>query len=473
MSYRIAPGVELVEGRTGPALLAWSPLRLVTLNAGLTRLLRAGGDIVPGSPAAARALDALHRRGMLVREPRPGLAAGPLPTVSVIVPVMDRADELRRCLESVQRLRYPKERLEVLVVDDGSSDDGPAVARALGAVVIPSGGRGRGPAAARNVGAAAARGELLAFMDSDCVASERWLCELVEAFADPSVAAVGGRVDGMRSSSALDRYEARMSSLSLGARGRAAQLGNDTFYLPSCNLLVRRRPFQEVGGFREELHVAEDVDLSWRLRDRGHAIAYVPRGAVEHEHRNRLGPFLRRRFEYGTSEGVLDVLHPERRKRMILPPALVVAGLLAAAACLLASSVPAALAVVVVALDAARLWSRLRRQLPSLPWRRVMGARLRAWGSMLYYVSFHVTRYYAPALVLASVAWPRFAILAAALALWPACVDHRLRRPALPFPAFVAFYLAEHLAYGAGVFRGCLRQRTFRSYRPVVVKDPS
>src|SRR5512143_1028887 len=106
VSYRIAPGVELVEGRTGPALLAWSPLRLVTLNAGLTRILRAGGDIVPGSPAAARALGALHRRGMLVREPRPGPAAGPLPTVSVIVPVMDRADALRRCLESVQRLHY-------------------------------------------------------------------------------------------------------------------------------------------------------------------------------------------------------------------------------------------------------------------------------------------------------------------------------------------------------------------------------
>ena len=149
------------------------------------------------------------------------------------------------------------------------------------------------------------------------------------------------------------------------------------------------------------------------------------------------------------------------------------AGLLAAAACLLASWITAALGVAVVALDAARLWSRLRRQLPSLPWRRVLGARLRAWGSLLYYVSFHVTRYYAPALVLASVAWPRFAILAAALALWPACVDHRLKRPALPFPAFVAFYLAEHLAYGAGVFRGCLRQRTFQSYRPVVVKDLS
>jgi mycofactocin system glycosyltransferase len=472
VSFRIAPGVEIVATRSGPTLIAWSPLRLVTINAGLAKLLDARGDIVPTSPAAARALDALHRRGLLERAPEEPVA-GPLPRVSVIVPVKDRAEELRRCLESTRRLDYPADRIEVLVVDDGSADDGPAVARALGATVIPSGGRGRGPAAARNRGAAAASGEILAFLDSDCVASEQWLRELVGAFADPDVAAVGGRVDGLRTSSSLDRYEAEMSSLRLGARGRSARLGSDTFYLPSCNLLVRRSAFAEVGGFREELHVAEDVDLSWRLRDRGATIAYVPRGPVLHEHRNRLGPFLRRRFEYGTSEGVLDVLHPERRKRFVLPPGLVAAGLLLAMTCVLASWIPAALCAGVLALDSLRFWSRLRRQLRSVPLRPVLGARLRAWGSLLYFASFHLVRYHAPAIALASLVWPRFAILGAALVLWPACVDYRFKRPALPFPSFLALYVAEHVAYGAGVFRGCVRQRTFRCYRPVVVRDAS
>lgn len=471
MSYRIAPGVDLVEARSGPALLGSSPLRLVRVNAALANLLRGGGDLVPSSQAAARAMDALHRRGMLVREARSAPTADAPRSVSVIIPVKDRAEELRRCLESVRGLQYSREALEIVVVDDGSSDDGPAVARSLGALVVASGGRGLGPAAARNRGASAARGEILAFLDSDCVASERWLLEIVEAFGDPGIAAVGGRVDGMRTSSALDRYEAEMSSLSLGARGRCAQLGNDTFYLPSCNLLVRRSAFLDVGGFREGLHVAEDVDLSWRLRDRGWAIAYVPRGRVLHEHRNRLGPFLRRRFEYGTSEGVLGVLHPERRKRIVLPPALVSAGLLAAAGGLAGSWRAAVLAATFVALDALGSWSRLRRQLRSLPFRRVLRARLRACGSLLYYVSFHLVRYHAPVLAVASIAWPRFGILGAALALWPAWVDYRLKRPALPFASFAAFYLAEHLAYGAGVFRGCLRLRTFRCYRPVIARQ--
>ena len=393
--------------------------------------------------------------------------------MSVIVPVKDRAEELRRCLESVQRLSIRRDRLELLVVDDGSTDDGPRVACSLGARVLPSGGSGRGPAAARNRGAGAARGEILAFLDSDCVASERWLAELLDAFADPSVAAVGGRVDGMRTSSALDCYEAEMSSLSLGARGDSAQLGSDTFYLPSCNLLVRRSAFMAVGGFREELHVGEDVDLSWRIRDWGFTIAYVPRGSVLHEHRNRIGPFLRRRFEYGTSEGILHVLHPERRKRILLPPALMAAVVLAALACLARSWGSAALGAAIVILDAVRLWSRLRHELRSLPFRRVLGARLRAWGSLLYWVSLHLARYYASVLILASAAWPRCAVLTAGLVLWPACVDYRMKRPALPFPSFLAFYLAEHLAYGAGVFRGCLRQRTFGCYRPIIVRGSS
>ncbi len=470
VSYRIAPGVELVEARSGQALLGWTPLRLVTLNAPLAKLLSGGGDIVPGSPAAARALDALHRKALLAREPRPGPVTAQLPSVSVVIPVKDRAEELRRCLESVQRLRYPKDRLEVLVVDDGSGDETAAVARSLGASVLPSGGQGRGPAAARNRGAAAARGEILAFLDSDCVASEQWLAELAEAFEDPELVALGGRVEGMHTSSALDRYEAEMSSLSLGTQGRSAQSGSDTFYLPSCNLLVRRSAFTEVGGFREELQVAEDVDLSWRLRDRGGTIAYTPRGEVLHEHRNRLGSFLHRRFEYGTSEGLLQVIHPERRKRLVLPPALALSGLLLAIACLSAWWLPAALGGVVVLADAVRFWVRLRRQVVRMSFGRVLRARLRAWGSLLYYVSFHLTRYYGPVLILLSVAWPRFALLAAALALWSAGVDYWLKRPALWFPAFLVFYLAEHLAYGAGVFRGCLRQRAFRSYRPVFTR---
>lgn len=467
MIYRLAPSVRRVQVRAGPALLSSSPLRLVRLNAALASVLDGGGDLIPRSAAEARALEALHQKGLLSREDGPELPAERLPTVSVVVPVMDRADELRRCIESLKRVRYPPEKLEIVVVDDGSRDESAGVARSLGACVVSSGGRGRGPAAARNRGAAVAEGELLAFLDSDCTASEGWLAELAPAFEDRDVVAVGGRVDGMNGTSSLDRYEAEMSSLCLGKRDRSGQAGNDTFYLPSCNLLVRRRDFALARGFREELQVGEDVDLTWRLRDRGGRILYTPRGRVHHEHRNRLGAFLRRRFEYGTSEGLLHVLHPERRKRIVLPWALAVTTLLAAAAFLGRQWWPAAAGAVVLLLDAGRSWLVLRRQQVPVGPGSVLLARLRGSVSLVYYVAFHLIRYYGAPLLVVGALWPRFGALAAALALFAAAVDHHVRRPALRFPAFFGLYVAEHLAYGAGVLRGCLRQGTFGSYRPL------
>jgi mycofactocin system glycosyltransferase len=479
VTWRLAAGVTAVRARRGPALLARTPLRLVQVNDALAALVatgrgcEAGGPIIARTPGEARALDALAAKGLLVREPGPPLPPERLPSVSVVVPVKDRADELRRCLESLARLRHPREKLEVVVVDDGSGDGSAEVARASGATVVPSGGAGRGPAAARNRGAAAANGEILAFLDSDCIAGEDWLAELAGAFQDPGVVAVGGRVDGLHGASALDRYEAEMSSLCLGARGRTAGAGNDTFYLPSCNLLVRRDAFLAAGGFREALRVGEDVDLTWRLRDRGGRIAYLPRGAIRHEHRNRLASFLARRFDYGTSEGLLHVLHPARRKRMLVPPPLAVALLLVAAALLAGVPALAIPAAAVVLGDALGLGRRLAREGVRLPLAQLVLARLRAAGSLAYYSAFHLVRYHAVALVVGGVLWPRLGLLAAALAVGAAAVDHAVRRPALRFAPFFLLWLAEHLAYGAGVFRGCVRAGTFGSYRPGFSSGPT
>lgn len=468
MIYRLAPGVSRIRLPSGPALLSRAPLRVVRVNDALAALL-AAGDLAPSSLCEARALDALFEKGLVLRERGGRSPAERLPRVTVIVPVKDRAEELRRCLESLRKVRYPADKLEVVVADDGSRDHTAEVAAALGAEVVRSGGEGLGPAAARNRGAAAARGEILAFLDSDCTASPGWLSELEGHFADPEVVAVGGGVDGLRSASALERYEAEMSSLSLGRRERSGRAGNDTFYLPSCNLLVRRAAFAEIRGFREDLHIGEDVDLAWRLRDRGGRIVYTPAGRVRHAHRCRLLPFLRRRFDYGTSEGPLHALHPARRKQLLLPPALT-AGVLLAACAAIAGEWPLACALgPAVLLDAAWMRARLVRRGLRLPLGWLLAARLRSLVSLVYHAAFHLWRYYGLLLLPAGLLWPRLGLLSAALALGCAAVDHRARRPRLAFLPFLAFSFCEHLAYGAGVFAGCLRQRSFASYRPSFV----
>jgi mycofactocin system glycosyltransferase len=466
MNYRLAAGITIEEEGEGGLLVATRPLRLVQLNKPMLRLARRlqEGSVTPASAAEETALERLAKRGF-VSSSYPPLLEAELPQVSIIIPVKDRPSDLRHCLESLAALDYPKERLEIIVVDDGSSDNTPQVALELGARLLHSGAIGGGPAAARNRGAQAASGEILAFIDSDCIASPQWLRELLPAFSAPPVAAVGGWVDGMHSSVPLDRYEAVMSSLNLGRRAMSGGAGGDTFYLPSCNLLLRRDAFVRAGGFRAELQVGEDVDLTWRLRDAGRSIVYLPQGSVCHAHRSRLWPFMKRRFDYGTSEGMLQQLHPVRGKKMMLPP------LLTAILCLLALALigrslwPLLPALLLLVVDVVRTDRRIRAQGLSLAGSKIFLARARTLGSLAYYLGYHLLRYYLVPLLLISALYPPFALLVLFALGGVAIVDHQVRRPQLALPLFLFYYFLEQLSYGSGVFCGCLRLKTFASYR--------
>ena len=474
MNYRLAHNVELVEREGGLFLLSKAPLCVLRLNRSLADLVErgAGGTVIKPTEAEAPVMEQLASKGFMERLQGTRQQPATLPDISIVIPVKDRADELRRCLTSLSKLKYPQEKLQVVVVDDGSSDDSPQVAREFGAMLVPSGGTGRGPAAARNVGAAVASGEILAFIDSDCSASQEWLMELLPAFNNPAMAAVGGQVDGMCSASAVDRYESVMSSLSLGSHERVGSSGSDTFYLPSCNLLVRRGAFRSAGGFKDEMHVGEDVDLTWRLRDSGWTIAYLPAGNVLHEHRSSIRSFMSRRFDYGTSEGMLQLLHPARRKQMVIPPVLAIVLLLCLSAPF-AGAWPLLLAACLLATDVVVVRTRfIRRRLPpGLP--SILGGRLRALGSLAYYLSYHLVRYYALALILIALIVPGFWAWALPLAafLCAAGVDHAVRKPPLSFTCFSGIYLLEQLAYGTGVFWGCLSRRCFASYRVVLLRQ--
>jgi mycofactocin system glycosyltransferase len=472
MNYRMAQDIELVERDGATYLMSAAPLALLRLNAPLIELARRAmaGQVAAAGAGEAKVLEQLALKGFMVRLQDEALPQSALPSISIVIPVLDRAEELARCLDSIAQVDYPAEKLQVIVVDDGSRDDSPQVARSRGALLVSSGGTRRGPAAARNVGAAHATGELLAFIDSDCSASPAWLSQLTPLFAQPRTAAVGGMVEGMCSESAVDRYEAVMSSLTLGSRERFGSSGDDTFYLPSCNLLVRRSLFLSVKGFEESMHVGEDVDLTWRLRDAGWTIAYLPAGSIQHEHRSSLRSFMSRRFDYGTSEGMLQKLHPQRRKRFVLPPLLaMVLALCALAPFFSLWLFPVAAALLAVDSGVYRL--RLARRGVALGYPAIFAGRLRAAGGLAYYLSYHLLRYYALALGALALALPALWALPAVVLLISAGVDHHIKKPNLTFLGFTGIYLLEQVAYGAGVFWGCLRGRGFASYRVTILSS--
>jgi mycofactocin system glycosyltransferase len=271
-------------------------------------------------PLAERAegfLDELVRKGFLERD---GLSAiSEYPFISIVIPVRNRPEDINACLRSLEQLDYPSDKMEIIVVDDASDDHTPDVATQFGISVIKL-KKHKQASYCRNLGAEKAKGDILAFMDSDCLADPLWLRELVPAFKDRTVGAVGGKVDAYFDRKGLDRYEKVKSSLNVSTRFRRSGGTDRFFYVPSCNFLSRRDLFLMLGGFRKDLHVGEDVDFCWRIQDSGYHVEYRPHGRVFHKHRNSIGSFCSRRFDYGTSEPMLQQLHPERSKQMAFPP---------------------------------------------------------------------------------------------------------------------------------------------------------
>jgi mycofactocin glycosyltransferase len=498
LEYRLRASVRLEPGSAGVwRVICEEPLTVLTVNAAAARLLKrtrygaAVPDIAAGSGLTEERVlelcEYFRGRGLLeVGRTTPGRDGGrlgmaspaataaeeggtdPAPTVSIIIPTLDRADDLDQCLAAIAGLDYPAGLLEVLVVDDGSADPAAIerVAERYRARLLVN-DRNRGPAASRNRAAREATREILAFVDSDCVAGSSWLSDLVPYFAWERVGAVGGRTLGYYSESLLDRYEEASSPLDMGRHLVLRAQGPDTFYVPTCNLLVRRSTYAALGGLREDLRVGEDVDFCWRLRASGAFLVYAPEGIVRHKHRDSPAAMLMRRAQYGTSEAVLHALHPDKRKRF--PPALEPLATVALTSAAIVRLDPRLFPLCL----APALWDGLQRRAHlrtsgvEMPETKIWNSVLRGHLSMLYFVYFHLTRYYLGPLAAVGAVSPGFWALEAAAVLYSAGVDYSTRKPRMSFAAYLAYYLGEHMAYQTGVVRGCVRVRSFRSYLPV------
>jgi mycofactocin glycosyltransferase len=455
----LAANTSLKETPGGYFLISRQPLRALRVNRALFQVLERLGDNADISPEVLRLLLGLAAKGYLELESPPGLAD--YPPVSIIVPVKDQAADLADCLESLEGLDWPRDKREIIVVDDGSV---PPLAAPPGVRLFRQEAT-LGPAAGRNLGARHAGGEILAFLDADCLAGRDWLRELVPFFQAEGVGAVGGYVAGYYRDSFLDRYEDACSSLNMGRRLMLEGRGTSTFYVPTANLLVRRDVFMSTGGFGEGRRVGEDVDLCWRLRALGHSLVYAPFGRMAHKHRSRLGRMLRRRAEYGTSEAGLYRAHRDKRKAFVVPVFAGLAFLALAVAILLLNPYPLSPIPFLTGLDLWRRSSSLKQTGLSIPLGQVAGSILRSELSFCYYALFHLVRYYLVPLLALGFFWhPVWWFAGLALAVTSA-VDFAVKRPKLPYPIFLFFYLLEHLAYQVGVFIGCLKARWFGSYR--------
>jgi glycosyltransferase involved in cell wall biosynthesis len=223
--------------------------------------------------------------------------------VSIIIPAHNAKATLAECLGACLDQTYPD--TEVIVVDDGSTDDTAAIADTFPVQCIQQ--AQAGPAAARNRGVADAKGDIVVLVDSDCVPETDWIERLIEGFED-GVAAVGGVYTNARKDNAL----ARMVHEEIAARHDT--FGDEVDFLGSFNVAYRKEAFDAVGGFDESFTAAsgEDNDLAYRLADQGGRLRFARTARVAHYHPTRLWPYLRTQARHGFWRVKLYVKHPKR-----------------------------------------------------------------------------------------------------------------------------------------------------------------
>ncbi len=195
-----------------------------------------------------------------------------VPEVTVCVPVKDRRERMLRCLEALLAQDHPS--YEVLVLDNGSTDGTAEACRERAAsasvpvrVEVVHGAVG----AVRNAGARHARGAIVAYTDSDCVADPGWLSAGAVRFSDPAVGVVTGRTLP-ELPGPYDRWPATIEVT--GPTGR----------FESCNLFLRREPFLQTPGFDEEVgHFWEDTPAGWGLVFAGWRAEYEDAALVRHD----------------------------------------------------------------------------------------------------------------------------------------------------------------------------------------------
>jgi GT2 family glycosyltransferase len=256
------------------------------------------------------------------RRPKPALAAvrqafaqapfptdRPRPRVSVIVCSHNGSRTIRDCCEGLRRLAYPD--FEVIVVDDGSTDATAAIAEEYGLRTIRTEHRGLG--SARNTGLQAATGEIVAYLDDDAYPDPDWLSHLAETFSRSDHVGVGGP----NLTPAEDGPVAQCVGRAPGNPAHVLLTDEEAEQLPGCNMAFRKAALEAIGGFDPRFRAAgDDVDVCWRLRERGFSLGFSPAATVWHHRRSTVSAYLKQQAGYGEAEGLLSRKWRERHGRL-------------------------------------------------------------------------------------------------------------------------------------------------------------
>lgn len=212
-----------------------------------------------------------------------------MPRVSIIIPHLNQPDFLLRCLQSITAQTYDQSLVDVIVVDNGSSQLPIEICNQFPNLKL-LGEATPGPGPARNKGIETAQTEVLAFIDADCIADPNWLIALTTALQNPTTDIVGGDVRiayvDSKNLTALEAYESVFAY-------RQKEYIEKKSFSGTGNLATTMKVMREVGSFRG-IEVAEDRDWGTRAKMGGKKINYVPDMIVSHPARKTFDELTRK-----------------------------------------------------------------------------------------------------------------------------------------------------------------------------------
>jgi glycosyltransferase involved in cell wall biosynthesis len=201
-----------------------------------------------------------------------------LPFVSVVVPTYNRKDWVVQLIESLDKQTYPRDKYELIIVDNGSRDGLCEVLNRFAADGVirwfPNPLADKVPAAARNFAVRQAKGEIIAFTDSDCVATPAWLAEGVQAFG-PGVGIVQG-------ATLPDPNDPRPVLY------KTVEVVSEKSYANTCNIFYKKAALEEVGGFSQDFidfgypMFGEDIDLACKVKYAGYSLVFSEKTVIYH-----------------------------------------------------------------------------------------------------------------------------------------------------------------------------------------------
>ena len=240
------------------------------------------------------------------------------PFCSVIVPAYGRPQLLSHCLAALAAQQYPKDRFEVIVVDDGSPQPLATIVADFQSsmTVVYHQQPNLGPSAARNTGARVAQGQYLVFTDDDCAPAPTWLSFLAQGLAEQPQVMIGGYTKN-----ALPRNPFSITSQLLidYLYTHYNQTESRARFFTSNNFAMAAELFWQVGGFDESMPLAagEDREFCDRWLDRNLGMIYLPRAVIFHHHSLHLSSFWRQHFNYGRGAWLYRSLRSQRKSEAV------------------------------------------------------------------------------------------------------------------------------------------------------------